>query len=85
MKKELYKNVEIELEGFRLTYYLLENPDNLSYGVEVKKLSSTNVAESRAVYNICSKKEQIYEFLERIIKGSVTPTTLEDIVIDWVE
>lgn len=85
MEKELYKNVEVESEGFELAYYLLENENNLGYGVAIEKISNTNVEESREIYDICSQKDELCEFLEKITKANVTPITLDDVVIDWIE
>lgn len=85
MEKELYKNIGVESGGFQLAYYLLEDINNLGYGVEIEKISDTKVEESRAIYDVCSKKDELCDFLEKITKGNVTPVTLDDVVVDWIE
>lgn len=82
MNRKIYKSIDIE--GFKLVYYLLDNINNSGYGVEIEKLLEDNIQEKKAIYDICIEKDEIYILLEKIVKGTVTPITLYDIVYDWI-
>jgi len=79
MNKSLYKNVENE--DFNLSYYLIENE---GYGIEVEKAINSQVQESEAIYNISNDKANVNSLLDKISNGKVTPTTLYDVVSDYI-
>ncbi len=79
MNKSLYKNVENE--DFNLSYYLIENEE---YGIEVEKAIGSQVQESEAIYNISNDKTSVNSLLDKISNGKVTPTTLYDVVSDYI-
>ncbi len=79
MNKSLYKNVENE--DFNLSYYLIENG---GYGIEVEKAIDSQVQESEAIYNISNDKTSVNSLLDKISNGKVTPTTLYDVVSDYI-
>jgi len=79
MNKSLYKNVENE--DFNLSYYLIENE---GYGIEVEKAIDSQVQESEAIYNISNDKSSVNSLLDKISNGKVTPTTLYDVVSDYI-
>ncbi len=81
MKKEFYKNNTID--NFELSYYLLDGEN--TYGIEVEKKYNDTVEESKAIYDICEQKNEVFEFLNKICDGNVTPTTLYDVVVDWID
>ncbi len=79
MNKSLYKNVENK--DFNLSYYLIENE---GYGIEVEKAIGSQVQESEAIYNISNDKTSVNSLLDKISNGKVTPTTLYDVVSDYI-
>lgn len=77
-------------EGFKLEYFLVEEHmhggDNFGmcvYGVEVVKLGKGN-AESAYADSICASKRETEEFINMVCEALVTPTTLFDVVYDWL-
>lgn len=80
MAKNLYTNVDVS--NFNLSYYLIENENR--YGIEVEKISNSKVQESEAIYDISTNKEDMKNLLSKISDGKVTPTTLYDIVTDYI-
>lgn len=80
MAKNLYTNVDVS--NFNLSYYLIENENR--YGIEVEKISNSKVQESKAIYDISTNKEDMNYLLNKISDGKVTPTTLYDIVTDYI-
>ncbi len=79
MNKSLYKNVETD--DFNLSYYLIEND---GYGIEVEKTNNSQVQESEAIYDISTDKTSVNSLLDKISNGKVTPTTLYDVVTDYI-
>lgn len=82
MAKNLYTNVDGS--NFNLSYYLIENENNNGYGIEVEKIYNSKVQESKAIYDISTNKEDMNYLLNKISDGKVTPTTLYDIVTDYI-
>lgn len=82
MAKSLYTNVDVS--NFNLSYYLIENENNTGYGIEVEKISDSKIQESEAIYDISTNKEDMNHLLSKISDGKVTPTTLHDIVTDYI-
>lgn len=80
MAKNLYTNVDVS--NFNLSYYLIENENG--YGIEVEKISNSKVQESEAIYDISTDKDDMKHLLSKISDGKVTPTTLYDIVTDYI-
>lgn len=80
MAKNLYTNVDVS--NFNLSYYLIENENR--YGIEVEKIYNSKVQESKAIYDISTNKENMNYLLNKISDGKVTPTTLYDIVTDYI-
>lgn len=80
MAKNLYTNVDVS--NFNLSYYLIENENR--YGIEVEKIYNSKVQESKAIYDISTNKEDMNYLLNKISDGKVTPTTLYDIVTDYI-
>lgn len=82
MNKSLYKNIEDN--DFNLSYYLLEDENTNVYGIEVEKTEDSQVQESKAIYDISTNKSNVDSLLDKISNGRVTPTTLYDIVTDYI-
>lgn len=81
MDKQLY--ADLEMEDYKLEYYLIED-DNCGYGIQIDKLSNQKVAESSSVYDVCTKKGDVCNLIQKIKNGTVTPVSLEEIVYDWI-
>ncbi len=79
MNKSLYKNVKTD--NFNLSYYLIESE---GYGIEVEKTNNSQVQESEAIYSISTDKTSVSSLLDKISNGKVTPTTLYDVVTDYI-
>lgn len=58
-------------------YYLLE--ETASYGVEIEL-----EGESAAVRDLSPSRERAGELARRLIRGTVTPVALRDVVDDWL-
>lgn len=59
-------------------YYLLEeNGDSYGVGVELK-------GESAAVTGLSPSRRRVTELAERLVRGTVTPIALRDVVDDWL-
>lgn len=80
MKKQLY--LSLETDNYELNYYLLE--DESGYGIQIDKMSNQTVAETKPIYDLCTEKDEVCEFIHKIKDGSVTPVTLEYVVEDWI-
>lgn len=77
-----------------LEYYLI--PENISkaycdlmcYGVKVKKTTYSDgggkTVETKQINNVFYRKNEAEEFIRLILKNSVTPVTLRDVVEDYI-
>lgn len=83
MKKELYKS--LDLNDFQLSYYIVENSSNSSFGIEISKTVDGIIKESETLYNIYNSKDKVNNLLEKISEGSVTPTSLDEIMDNLLE
>ena len=85
MRRELYRVVDA-FEEFSLEYCILESSKELEgkivevYGIEVRK--GEEISEVR---DISSNKKLVEKLLENIIKNTVTPITLKNVIQDFVE
>lgn len=95
MRKIMYinsKQVEsLAGEQFYLDYYILEEEMQISesisimtYGVEITKRSG-ELVESKTVHAIMLDKHAIVNFVALLADNTVTPATLNDVVMDYVE
>jgi len=85
VRRELYRVVDA-FEEFSLEYCILESSKELEgkivevYGIEVRK--GEEISEVR---DISSNKKLVEKLLENIIKNTVTPITLKNVIQDFVE
>lgn len=73
---------ESRCRGFQVWYYLLEEePEGggTSYGVGVEL-----EGESAAVPGLSPSRRRVEELAERLVRGTVTPVALRDVVDDWL-
>ena len=75
---------ETEFENYDLSYYLLKNCINNSYGVGIKSKKDSTVIKSSFCYNISNNKDEMVNFLKFLCRTTTFPTTLNDMVEDWL-
>lgn len=91
----LYGRAELSgKEAAELEYYLIPECissaycDLMCYGIKVTKTTyfegGGKTVESKQINNVFYRKEEAERFLDMIIKGSVTPVTLRDVVEDYI-
>lgn len=51
------------------------------YGV---KIMEKNSGEQAMAFNLTASGRRIYELMDKLTQGSVTPTGLEDVLADWI-
>lgn len=68
---------EARCRGSQVRYYLLE--EGTSYGVEIRLKG-----ESAAVRDLSPSRERAGELARRLVRGTVTPVGLRDVVDDWL-
>ncbi|MBP3337633.1 MAG: hypothetical protein J6L59_04420 [Clostridia bacterium] len=95
-----YKSVSVMCESddlrkdFILDYYLLEKDVKIegfsvnTYGIEIskreKKSEKQNFCEYRRVYDIFCTKDKALETLESLVRNTVTPVSLLDVLEDLI-
>lgn len=96
MENEIfYGSCEINGKNFaELEYYLIPEKiseaycDLVSYGVKVKKTSyfegGGKTVETKQINNVFYRKNEAEEFIKLILRNSVTPVTLRDVVEDYI-
>lgn len=58
-------------------YYLLKEGASYGVGIELE-------GESAAVRNLSPSRTRVGELAERLVRGTVTPVALRDVVDDWL-
>lgn len=58
-------------------YYLLEEEASYGVGIELED-------ESAAAPDLSPSRRRIEELAERLVRGTVTPAALRDVVDDWL-
>ncbi len=81
-------------KGAELEYYLIPEKiseaycDLMCYGVKVKKTTyfegGGKTVETKQINNVFYRKNEAEEFIKLILKNSVTPVTLRDVVEDYI-
>ena len=65
-----------------LDYYILVNEgEPEQYGV---KIIERNSGEQAMAFNLSTNAHQIYELADKLSRNSITPTSLMDILDDWL-
>lgn len=65
-----------------LDYYILVNEgEPEQYGV---KIIERNSGEQALAFDLSTDAHRIYELADKLSRNSVTPTTLMDVVADWL-
>lgn len=80
--------------GSELEYYLIpesissEYCDLMCYGIKVKKTTyfegGGKTVETKQINNVFYRRADAERFIEIIIKGTVTPVALKDVVEDYI-
>ncbi len=81
MKDELYFLEIADLEGrkMELCYFIFEQNGSFSLGIRLK---TSEIIEEKIIEDVTTVKERAEEIAKVLYKGSVTPTTLYDIIYD---
>ena len=72
-----------DVRGMTVEYYRIEEPagrGRTDYGVEI----STSLGEHSRIGGITVSPEEIVCLLDRLVRNSVTPATLRDVIDDWL-
>lgn len=86
------RRTEVTQEGRQCSfdYYVLVDEANVgetflceSYGVQITSVREDQ-PDIRAIPNITTSTQRIDELMELLVKHVVTPTTLQDVVEDWL-
>lgn len=72
-----------ECQGYKLTYYLTYTHHANSFGVGISSIKDGQ-AKSAQFYNLTTQKNEALDFLSFLFKTSTFPTTLNDMVEDWL-
>lgn len=65
-----------------LDYYILINEDTPEqYGV---KIIEKNSGEQTLAFNLTTDAQRIYTLVDQLSRNSVTPTSLMDVLADWL-
>jgi len=90
MKELMYKMIISPNEGasFNCMYYKTTqkstiNNDIMTYGIEIVK-ESLNIIEKSRFDDIYVCENKVDELLKSLAHHNVTPITLKDIILDWV-
>jgi len=82
-----FEGTKLELAYFRIEQYI--TPQRTAYGVKIdmKKVSEDGLEdfETKCIYNVFCVKDLIDEFITKLVKCSVTPTSLEDITREYIQ
>lgn len=86
MREIKYKEITVQDANSAplfLTYLLLIDRGQKSthYGIKVIERTSGDIASA---LNVTTNANRIYDLMDKLVKNSVTPTTLGDIVADWL-
>lgn len=96
MSKELRKNETMSAMGDRIVlyYFIVENPTlkndfgKTTYGIGVEmytQLPGERTSKERKVIDsVFADKTEAECFIDIICRGCVTPTTLEDVIYDYI-
>ncbi|MFY9198088.1 MAG: DUF6514 family protein [Acutalibacteraceae bacterium] len=81
----MFENIKFysEYQGYKLTYHLTYTRNANSFGVGVTS-SKDGQTKSAQCYNLTTQKSEALDFLSFLLKTSTFPTTLNDMVEDWI-
>ncbi len=96
MEQEIFCGQTIlnDMHETELAYYII--PENISvdycdlmcYGVKIKKTTyfegGGKTVETKQINNVFYRRKDAEEFIDLIMRNSVTPTTLRDVVEDYI-
>ncbi|NCC86894.1 MAG: hypothetical protein EOM05_03365 [Clostridia bacterium] len=72
-----------EFEGYKLMYYLIYTQNVNGFGVGITSHKDGHL-KSAECYNITTVEHEALDFLSFLIKTSTFPTTLNNMVEDWL-
>ena len=78
-----------ETLDFELKYYILEeeveleSSKHIGYGIEIEKQDNTRVEKSQ-IKDITTDQTKIYYIIKLLMKNSVTPIHLHDVIEDML-
>jgi len=68
---------------FLCRYCIIESGQDM-YGIEIEKTEGNKVTEACRIGDVCRVKGQAYEIAKMLMRNTVTPITLHDILYDIV-
>lgn len=77
------KQFVCEFEGYKLTYYLTYSCYLNGFGVGIISYKD-GLTKSAECYNITNVKQEALDFLAFLVKTASFPTTLNNMVEDWL-
>lgn len=92
MESFLVHNKRLDTEGLELSYYRLEQKDKpgyTAYGVRIdmhqKKETGEETFKTKSIFNVFYVRKLIDDFIEKLVRNTVTPTTLEEITTEYIQ
>jgi len=67
-----------------LDYSILASSDKCTFEQYGVKITEKNSGEQAMAFNLTTSTRRIYELLDKLTRGSVTPIGLEDVLADWL-
>ena len=67
-----------------LDYSILASTGNCEFEQYGVKITEKNSGEQAMAFNLTTSTRRIYELMDKLTQGSVTPTGLEDVLADWI-
>ena len=85
MKKFFIGKETVACNNFELNYYILSNEKKTytEYGIEVEKIDNYNIERSQ-VTDVTTSKTAIEDIAKSLMRNTVTPMHLHDIIIDML-
>ena len=67
-----------------LDYSILANSGKCEFEQYGVKIMEKNSGEQAMAFNLTVSGRRIYELMDKLTQGSVTPTGPEDVLADWI-
>lgn len=67
-----------------MDYSILANSGKCEFEQYGVKIMEKNSGEQAMAFNLTVSGRRIYELMDKLTQGSVTPTGLEDVLADWI-
>lgn len=67
-----------------LEYSILANSGKCEFEQYGVKVMEKNSGEQAMAFNLTVSTRRVYELMDKLTQGSITPTSLEDVLADWL-